>query len=79
VTAPVLVSEASFLSAVVDYARLKGWRVHHQRPAYERGRYRSAIQGDSGFPDLVLARRGRIQGGRGYSGALSVSATRPVR
>lgn len=46
-----------FETAVIDLARLYGWRVHHQRPAQRSdGSWRSAIQGHPGFPDLVMAR-----------------------
>jgi hypothetical protein len=35
--------------------------VHHTRPALNRrGEWRTPIQGDAGFPDIVLARDGRI-------------------
>jgi len=50
-------TEAEFQSAVIEVARLRGWLVMHQRPAQIRpGRWATAIQGDAGFPDLVLAR-----------------------
>ncbi|BCW96980.1 MAG: VRR-NUC domain-containing protein [Fimbriimonadales bacterium] len=46
---------------VVHLAQLTGWRVFHARPALDRrGRWLTPIQGDAGFPDLVLARKGRI-------------------
>jgi hypothetical protein len=50
-------TESEFQSAVIEVARLRGWLVMHQRPAQIRpGRWATAIQGDAGFPDLVLAR-----------------------
>jgi hypothetical protein len=55
------ITEADFQRLVIDYARLRGWRVHHSRPAqYQSGRWATHIQGDPGFPDLVLARRGVV-------------------
>lgn len=55
------ISEADFQQCVVDYARLRGWLIHHDRPArLASGEWRTAISGDSGFPDLVLARRGVV-------------------
>jgi hypothetical protein len=54
------VTEAEFMGAVIDLARLRGWRLHHQRPARTANGWRSAIIGDQGFPDLVLARAGRL-------------------
>ena len=53
--------EKEFQRAVIDLARLTGWRVHHTRPALtRRGRWLTPIQGDAGFPDLVLVRAGRV-------------------
>lgn len=49
--------ESEFQTQVIKIARLRGWMVMHQRPAQIRtGRWITAIQGDAGFPDLVLAR-----------------------
>lgn len=53
-------TEADFQTLVVDYARLQGWLVHHTRPARTGKGWRTPIQGDVGFPDLVLARAGRV-------------------
>ena len=53
--------EREFQQAVVQLARLMGWRVHHTRPALTRaGEWRTPIQGDAGFPDLVLCRPPRL-------------------
>jgi len=51
-------TEKAFLGMVVQLARLHGWLVMHQRPARTRGGWRTAVQGDPGFPDLVLLRDG---------------------
>jgi hypothetical protein len=54
-------SEAELMEAVIRAARLHGWLVHHDRPGLDRrGRWRTAVQGDAGFPDLVLARAGVV-------------------
>ena len=54
-------SEADFQRQIVELAHLQGWLVHHTRPAQNRrGQWATPIQGDPGFPDLVLARDGRI-------------------
>jgi hypothetical protein len=54
-------SEAGFLAAVVHAARALGWRAHHTRPGRTRhGQWRTPLQGDAGFPDLVLARGGAL-------------------
>lgn len=61
-TKPAFVmSEAQLQSAVIELARLRGWRVAHSRPAMnQRGVWSTPISGDPGFPDLVLARHGRV-------------------
>lgn len=49
-------TEAQFQNTLIELARLEGWTlVHHCRPAMKRdGTYSTAIQGNSGFVDLVL-------------------------
>lgn len=54
-------TETQFQAAVVDLAKVRGWRIHHQRPARtEDDGWRSAIIGHKGWPDLALARTGRL-------------------
>lgn len=54
-------SETQLQDSIINLAHYLGWLVMHQRPArLANGGYRTAIQGDKGFPDLVLARRGRV-------------------
>lgn len=53
-------SEADFQTWVIGYAQLRGWRVAHFRPARTGRGWRTPMQGDPGFPDLVLARNGEI-------------------
>lgn len=49
------IPESAFVDHVIDVASRFGWLVHHDRPARTRdGRWRTAIQGHAGFPDLVL-------------------------
>ena len=48
-------TEAEFQANVIDLAKTLGWRIHH-----DRGDYRQCIAGDPGFPDLVLAKDGRV-------------------
>lgn len=53
-------SEAECQRRVILVARRAGWLVHHQRPAINKsGKWSSAIQGDVGFPDLVLVHERR--------------------
>lgn len=55
------ISETAFKDLIIEFARLRGWLIHHDRPAQNhKGKWASHIQGDPGFPDLVLARRGRV-------------------
>lgn len=56
--------ERDFQKCVLDLAKLYGWRRMHTRPARCRVRgkdtWRTPIEGDDGFPDLVLARDGVV-------------------
>ena len=52
--------ERELLRAVLRLADLYGWWAYHQRPALTRQGYRTALQGDAGFPDLVLVRAPRV-------------------
>ena len=48
-------SEVEFTDNVLKWAKVYGWRRFHVR-----GNTRRLIQGDVGFPDLVLVRSPRI-------------------
>ena len=52
-------TEAQFTTQVIALFRLNGWMVSHFRPARTAKGWRTAIQGDAGFGDIVAARRGR--------------------
>jgi hypothetical protein len=53
-------TEEQFDSRIIEYARWRGCLAYHQRPArMVDGRWRTALVGDKGFPDLVVARGGR--------------------
>lgn len=55
------VTEDQFKNAVVDLAHYRRWLVMHTLPALNaKGRWRTPLQGDKGFLDLVLARAGRV-------------------
>lgn len=49
-----LITEAQFQQALIEFAALKGYLVAHFRPAQTQDGWRTAVQGDTGFPDLVL-------------------------
>ena len=53
-------SETDFQNLVIELAQLRGWLVFHARPSQTGGRWSTAMQGQPGFPDLVLARRGEV-------------------
>lgn len=53
-------TEADFTKMVIGLAQLHGWRVMHQRPARTAKGWRTAIQGDPGFPDLIMIRHGAL-------------------
>lgn len=54
--------EANFQQQVVDLAHLHRWRVFHSRRAKQaNGEHRTAVAYEgAGFPDLVLAKAGRL-------------------
>ena len=53
-------SERELLAAVVEVARLLGYLVHHTRPAMTGRGWRTPLQGQAGFPDVVIVGRGRV-------------------
>ena len=53
-------TEAEFLKQIMELATILGWRCVHFRPARTQKGWRTAMQGDPGFPDLVLAKKGKI-------------------
>lgn len=64
-------SGSAWERTVIALAKANGWMVHHQRPARTAKGWRSAVSGDTGFPDLVLAHPSRgviaaeLKAGRG--------------
>jgi hypothetical protein len=57
----VIATERDLMAAVLDLARLLGWRVAHFRPARTERGWRTPVEGDgAGFPDLVLVRGERL-------------------
>lgn len=54
------ISEDQLQSAVIDMARLYGWKVCHFRPARNATGWDTPLQGDPGAPDLLMARAGRV-------------------
>ena len=57
---PFRMNETQLKGVVLEYASLMGWLIHHDRPARTNQGWRTAIEGDAGFPDLVLARIPRL-------------------
>jgi len=52
-----VITEADFLSQVIDLAHIFSWKVAHFRPAMTKWGWRTAVAGDgAGFPDCVFAR-----------------------
>lgn len=54
------VTENEFQDAVIALAQMHGWQTAHFRPAKTSRGWRTPMQGDKGFPDLVLARGGVV-------------------
>lgn len=58
---PKSVSEDVFKDAVLRQALAFGWMRFHPLPAMNsRGRYATFQQGEKGYPDLTLARKGVV-------------------
>ena len=55
-----LVSEADFKKRIVDEATRLGWLVFHPVRGSRDKRWYTASQGHVGYPDLTLARDGRV-------------------
>jgi len=51
----VAISEKEFQNKVIALAIMYGWRVTHFRASQVGGKWMTAIQGHSGFPDLCMA------------------------
>lgn len=54
-------TETELQSNIIDLAHTLGYLVHHSRPAINRrGQWSTAIEGDPGLPDLILAKGGLV-------------------
>lgn len=53
-------TETQLLDAVIELAQTAGYRVCHFRPARTSSGWRTALQGDAGWPDLVICGKGRF-------------------
>ena len=48
-------TETELKDIVISVAKRYGWLIHHDLPAQNnRGRWLTNIQGDAGFPDLLM-------------------------
>jgi hypothetical protein len=57
----VVTTETQLLDAILDLAGYRHWLTFHPMPAYRRdGRIVTPFRGDRGYPDLTLARGGRV-------------------
>lgn len=53
-------SETEFMEQIIAYLQLQGWFVHHVRPGFGRGGFKTQVSGNPGFPDIVAAQGGRV-------------------
>ena len=53
-------TEEQLGDTVIGLAHLFGWKIVHFRPARTERGWRTLMQGDTGFPDLVIARDGQV-------------------
>ena len=51
-------NETQLLAAIVGVLKMVDGGLHHDRPARTEHGWRTAVQGDEGFPDLVIAAGG---------------------
>ncbi len=50
-----IMTETELKDIVISVAKRYGWLIHHDLPAQNnRGRWLTNIQGDAGFPDLLM-------------------------
>lgn len=54
------ITEAEHSRAIEDALTLFGWRWTHFRTSWTRGRWRTPVSGDPGFPDYLAVRGGRV-------------------
>lgn len=52
--------EAGFTARVIDLAHAHGWLAFHPLPLRTAGGWATGTQGDAGYPDLTLAKGGRV-------------------
>jgi hypothetical protein len=54
-------TEKDLQNNIIQIARLLGYHVHAERPSINRrGKWSTAIQGVPGYPDLTLAKQGKV-------------------
>ena len=54
-------SEEELLACIIKTAHLFGWLACHQRPMRTKdGEWRTGVQGDKGFPDIVLVNETKL-------------------
>lgn len=68
-------TEQEFTDAVIALFQEHGWLVHHDRPARTEKGWRTAVQGDAGFPDIVAAKDGWVVFAELKSGGGRVTAS----
>lgn len=69
-------TEREFTQMVIHLAQVRGWMVHHDRPALnKRGRWATWTEGTNGFPDLLLAH----PDGRVIAAELKVGRNKPTK
>lgn len=56
----VNMTEAELQRNIIDAAQKLGWHIHAERPGRTADSWRTPIQGDPGFPDLILIKGRRI-------------------
>jgi len=58
-TTPAM-TERQLLDSICAAAKELGWLQHHDRPALTAHGWRTPVQGDVGYPDIVLTKGGKL-------------------
>lgn len=55
-----MTTEADYTDTIVEAAQMLGYLIYHPLPARTNKGWRTATQGDAGFPDLAIVGHGRF-------------------
>lgn len=60
-TGTAAISETEFQQRLIETAQLYGWKVvHYRKSRHQSGKWATAVQGDNGGQDIILAKNGLV-------------------